>query len=166
MSSYSYLIHFEFPIIGALSANQLEPHFLCGCEELGPGAPGVSIKTCSPGVREPGGVAGAVPGFTPLASPDVASQRGVTCSRGVREPHGTWHQNVASSAIHLPGLAGRGVRRPRPTGVSSKCVFSRRAICAPPQTTPPKNNRSLFHITCKYPSLKVESELQETNPCR
>ena len=56
-----------------------------------------------------------------VASPDVASKRGVRRHRSMWR-HRTWRQNVAS-------------RSQASRHVSSKCVFSRRAICAPPQAT-------------------------------
>ena len=59
----------------------------------------------------------------------------------------TWRQNVASVAIDIRGVAGRGVNTWRHEAqasqhVSSKCVFSRRAICARPQ--------AISLITCIY----------------
>ena len=115
--------------------------------------------TCPRSVRGPGGVARCRCGVR------TSSKSSVTCPRGVRQPgriagavpagHKTWRQNVASlahvaSESHMasPDVASkRGVGRHRPTRrrrpwrqyVASsvfKRVFSRWAICAPPQATP------------------------------
>ena len=56
-----------------------------------------------------------------VAPPDVASKLGVRRHRSTWR-HRTWRQNVAS-------------RSQASRHVSSKCVFSRRTICAPPQAT-------------------------------
>ena len=56
-----------------------------------------------------------------VTKPHVASKRGVRRHRSTWR-HRTWRQNVAS-------------RSQAPRHVSSKCVFSCRAICAPPQAT-------------------------------
>ena len=96
-------------------------------------SPDVASKMwCPRGVRQPRGIVGAVPGFTPMASPGIAGH-GVKSLMWRSESHVAspdWRQNVASGAIDLRGVAGRGVERARQ--VSSKRVFSRRAICAPP----------------------------------
>ena len=100
-----------------------------------------------------------------VASPAVASKRGGTFLRGVREPRGVavelyqrsrhWPHLASERGVKEPrGVAGCGIRRRRHTWrrrmwhqyvaseaqasrhMSSKCVFSRRAIRAPPQATP------------------------------
>ena len=114
---------------------------------------GVTCPSGVSGVREPGGVAGAVPAHaisltwrqawrqnvaslvhmaseSHVASPDVASERGVRRHRATWHRR-TWRQYVASI---------RGVRRPKPPSTClqhlEKSVFSRGAICAPRQVTP------------------------------
>ena len=98
--------------------------------------------TCLGGVREPGGVAGRgvkmcscqsergvkmwrhLPTWRQGATwrrRTLASKRGCRRHRSTWR-HRTWRQNVAS-------------RSQASRHVSSKCVFSRRAICAPPQAT-------------------------------
>ena len=57
-----------------------------------------------------------------VASTDVASERGIRRHQPTWWRR-TWRQYVASESPGLPH-------------VSSKCVCSRRAICAPPQATP------------------------------
>ena len=118
--------------------------------------PDVALKCGVTGrVREPRAVAEALPALTRVASLCVA-ERGVkmwrhlpTWRQGATWRRRTWRQNVASGAIDLRGVTGRGVKtwrhEARPPGhVSSKCVFSRRAICAPPQAT------ALFHYIILY----------------
>ena len=103
------------------------------------------------GVRQPGGVAGAVPGFTPIASPGVTGRgvrtwrRSLTWHQRATWRPRTWHQNTASGAIDLRGLTGRSINTWRQEAqasrqVSSKRVFNRRAICAPPTGDPPQYN--------------------------
>ena len=82
-----------------------------------------------------------------LASQNVASKCGVTCPRGVRELRGvarrgvkTWRQAPSIYVRHWTWRQNVASRSQASRHVSSKCVFSRRAICAPPQAT------TLFHI--------------------
>ena len=71
-----------------------------------------------------------------VASPDVASKRGVTCPRGVRGPCSVASKRASSTCAASQDVASiRGVRRPRTAGKRPQRLFSRRAICAPPQTT-------------------------------
>ena len=90
-----------------------------------------------------------------LASEDVASERGVTCSRG---------------AIDLRGVAGRGVNTWRQEAqasrhghVSSKCVFRRRVICAPPQATTLFTMISIIAFWMTLPSRGRLSQCRKLN---
>ena len=77
--------------------------------------------TCPRGGRQPGGIAGAAPGFTPMAS-FTWRQNVVACSRGVAGRgvktcrHAPWTCAASQDVSSIPG-----VRRPRPPG-PGKCL--------------------------------------------
>ena len=120
------------------------PHVAPGSQLASPDVASKRCVTCPPGVREADGVARC----------GVKTWRHVPMWRqGARWRLQMWRQKVAlaymASGSHgvagvVPGLKplaslgvrGGGVKTWRARHVCSKCVFSRWAICAPPQATP------------------------------
>ena len=87
-------------------------HLASGSQFASPDVASKHGVTCPPGVREPGGVDGDVPGFTPLVSPGVMGrvwhQNVVSLAHVASESHVS-SSDVASLAMDLRGVAGRGV---------------------------------------------------------
>ena len=89
----------------------------------------------------------------------------LTCRQRATWRRRTWRQNVASSAIDLRGVNTWRQEAQAFRQVSSKRVFSRWAICAPPQPTPLLFGQRATYVVADMQTRSPEQRFEDEVEC-